>query len=54
MYIKADVTNQLPSNSKYFQTNVEYRNLFITHLNQSFIISSPFGRLLSYINDFST
>ena len=52
MYFKADNLDHLPSNSKDFQTNLQYRKFVINHLNQSFVISSPFGRLVSYIKAF--
>ena len=52
VYFEADDLDHLTSNGTGFQTNLEYRNLAINHLNQSFAISSPFGRLASYINAF--
>tara|TARA_Y100001968_G_scaffold279052_1_gene274749 strand:+ start:578 stop:763 length:186 start_codon:yes stop_codon:yes gene_type:complete len=52
VYFEADDLDQLPSNGKDFQTKLEYRNLLIKHLNQSFVISSPLGRLGSYIKAF--
>ncbi len=52
MYFEADDLEHLPSNGADFQTNNEYRNFAINHLNQSFVISSTFGRLVSYINAF--
>jgi len=52
VYFEADDLDHLPSNGTDFKTNLEYRNLAINHLNQSFIISSPFGRLVSYIKAF--
>ena len=52
MYFEADDLDHLPSNRTDFQANLEYRKLIINHLNQSFIISSPFGRLVSYIKAF--
>ena len=52
MYFDADNLDHLPSNGKDFHMNLEYRNFVINHLNQSFVISSPFGRLVSYVNAF--
>ena len=52
MYFEADDLNHLTSNGIDFKTNLEYRNFAINHLNQSFVISSPFGRLVSYIKAF--
>ena len=53
MYFGADDLDHLPNKGKDFQTNLEYRNFAINHLNQSFVISSPLGRLVSYIKAFS-
>ena len=52
MYLDADDLNRFPSNGSDFQTNVKYRKLVINHLNQSFVISSPVGRLVSFIKAF--
>ena len=52
VYFEADDLVHLQSNGKDFQTNLEYRNLVVNHLNQSFVISSPFGRLVSYLKAF--
>ena len=52
MYFEAGDHDQLPRKTKDFQTNLEYRNLAINHLNQSFVMSYPFGRLVSYIKAF--
>ena len=52
MYFEADDLEHLPSNGIDFQTNLKYRNSVINHLNQSLVISSPFGRLVSYIKAF--
>ncbi len=52
VYFDADDLDRLASNGPGFQTNLEYRNFAINHLNQSFVISSPFGRLASYIKAF--
>ena len=52
MYFEADDFDHLTSNGKDFKTNLEYRNFAINHLNQSFFISSPYGRLVSYIKAF--
>tara|TARA_Y100001968_G_scaffold91302_1_gene82150 strand:+ start:142 stop:402 length:261 start_codon:yes stop_codon:yes gene_type:complete len=52
VYFEPDDLDHLPINGTDFQTNLEYRNFVINHLNQSFVISSPFGRLVSYIKAF--
>ncbi|WP_413391011.1 hypothetical protein [Prochlorococcus marinus] len=52
VYFEADQHEHLTSNGTDFKTNIEYRHFAINHLNQSFAISSPFGRLVSYINAF--
>ena len=52
VYFEADDLDYLTSNGTDFQTNLEYRNFAITHINRSFVISSPFGRLFSYIKAF--
>ena len=52
MYFEADDLDHLTRNITDNQTNLEYRNSTINHLNQSFVISSPQGRLVSYINAF--
>ena len=52
MYFEANDLDHLPSNRSDFQTNLEYRNFVINHLNKSFLISSPWGRLVSYIKAF--
>ena len=52
VYFEADDLDHLTSNGTDYQTNLEYRNFAINHLNQSFVISSRFGRLVSYINAF--
>ena len=52
VYFEADDIDHLTSNGTAYQTNLEYRNFAINHLNQSFVISSRFGRLVSYINAF--
>ena len=44
-----EIKSELSINSKERQ---DYRNYVINHLNQSFLISSPFGRLISYIKAF--
>ena len=43
VYFEADDLDRLPSNGTDFQINLEYRNFVVNHLNQSFVISSPFG-----------
>ena len=52
MYFEADELEHLTSNGVDFQTNIKYRNTVINHLNQSLVISSPSGRLVSYIKAF--
>ena len=52
MYFEADDLDHMPSKGRDFQANLEYRKLIINHLNQSFVMSSPFGRLVSYIKAF--
>ena len=52
MYLGTDDLDHFPSSGKDFQTNLEYRNGVINHLNQSFVISSPMGRVVSYIKAF--
>ena len=52
MYFEGDELDHLSSKRTDFQTNLEYRHFAINHLNQSFVISSPFGRLVSYIKAF--
>ena len=52
MYFEANDLDHLKSNRSDFQTNLEYRNFAITHLNQSYVISSPLGRLVSNIKAF--
>ena len=52
MYFEADDLDPIPSNGRDFQANLEYRKFIINHLNQSFVMSSPFGRLVSYIKAF--
>ena len=52
MYFEADDLDHLTSNGTDYQADLEYRNFAINHLNQSFFISSPFGRLVSYIKAF--
>ena len=52
MYFEAGDLDDLPSNRTDFYTNLADRNFVINHLNQSFVISSPFGRLVSYIKAF--
>ena len=52
MYFEAYDHDHVISNGTDFQANLQYRNSVITHLNLSFVISSPFGRLVSYIKAF--
>ncbi len=52
MYFEADGLDHLTSNGKDLQANLEYRKLIINHLNQSFVMSSPFGMMVSYIKAF--
>ena len=52
MYFEADDLDHLTINGTDYQTNLECRKFAINHLNQSFVISSPCGRLVSYIKAF--
>tara|TARA_Y100001968_G_C19116344_1_gene599724 strand:+ start:136 stop:321 length:186 start_codon:yes stop_codon:yes gene_type:complete len=52
VYFEADDIDHFPSNAKDFQTDLKYKNFVIDHLNRSFVISSPFGRFVSYIKAF--
>ena len=52
MYFEVDDLDHLKSNGTDYQTNLEYRNFAINHLNQSLFISSPYGRMVSYIKAF--
>ena len=52
MYFEVDDFEHFPSKGKDFQSNLEYKNFLINHLNQSFVISSPYGRLVSFIKAF--
>ena len=52
MYFEVDDLEHLPSKGTDFESNLEYKNFVINHLNQSFFISSPYGRLVSYIKAF--
>ena len=52
MYFDTDDLDHLQSNRKDLHTNLEDRNFVINHLNKSFIISSPSGRLFSYLKAF--
>jgi hypothetical protein len=52
VYFEADDLEHLPRNGTDFDTNLEYRTFAINHLNQSFVVSSPLGRLVSYIKAF--
>ena len=52
MYFEADDLDHLHSNRKDSQQKLDYRNFVINHLNQSYVISSPIGRLVSYIKAF--
>ena len=49
---EANDLDQLSSHRKGFLNKVEYRNYVIQHLNKSLFISSPFGRLFSYLKAF--
>jgi len=52
VYFEVDDLDHLPIKGTDFQSNQEYKNFVINHLNQSFFISSPYGRLVSYIKAF--
>ena len=52
MYLDANELDQLSSQTKEFLYKVQYRSYVIKHLNKSLFISSPLGRLVSYIKAF--
>jgi len=52
VYFEVDDLEHLPSKGTDFESNLEYKNFVINHLNRSFVISSPYGRLFSYIKAF--
>ena len=52
MYFDANDLDELSIHRKEVLNKQEYRSYFIKHLNQSLIVSSPFGRLVSYIKAF--
>ena len=52
VYLEVEDLDHLPIKGTDFQSNQEYKNFVINHLNQSFVISSPYGRLVSYIKAF--
>ena len=52
MYLDADDLEQLSSYRREFKKKGEDRNHVVCHLNKSLLISSPFGRFVSYINAF--
>ena len=52
MYFEANDLDHITINGTDFQANLQDRNIAINHLNQSFLISSPLGRLVSYIKAF--
>ena len=52
LYFEADDLDHLSSNGTDCKANLNYRNFAINHLNQSFLISSPFVRLASYVKGF--
>ena len=52
MYFDDIELDQLSSHRTEFLNKRDYRNHVIKHLNQSLFISSPFGRLVSYIKAF--
>ena len=52
MYFDANGLDQFSRNSRKYEKTIEYRNYVIDHLNQSLIVSSPIGRLNSYIKAF--
>ncbi len=49
MYFEANDLDKCSSHRKEFINKGEYRSFVINHLNQSLFVSSPFGRLVSYI-----
>ena len=52
MYFEANDLDQISSQGKNFIIKGENRNHLIRHLNQSLFISSPIGRMFSYIKAF--
>ena len=52
MYFEANDLDQLQSNGLDSHPDLEYINLVIHQLDQSYVISSPFGKLVSYIKAF--
>tara|TARA_B100000700_G_scaffold311662_1_gene394229 strand:- start:2106 stop:2291 length:186 start_codon:yes stop_codon:yes gene_type:complete len=52
VYFEANDLDQISSRGKIFINKGEYRNYLIKHLNQSLFISSPVGRIFSYIKAF--
>ena len=52
VYLEANGLDQFSKNARESEKTIEYRNYVIDHLNQSLIVSSPIGRLNSYIKAF--
>ena len=52
MYFDADSLDPISNNRRVFRKKSCYRESFVDHLNQSLFISSPVGRLNSYIKAF--
>ena len=52
VYFDANDLDQVSIHREEISTKIEYRNYVINHLNKALFISSPFGRLFSYIKAF--
>ena len=52
MYFDADRLDPIYNNRRVFRKKSGYRDYLVDHLNQSLFISSPVGRLNSYIKAF--
>ena len=52
MYFDADSLDTSSNNRRVFRKKIVYRYYLVDHLNQSLFISSPVGRLNSYIKAF--
>ena len=52
VYFSANEPEELSSYSKEFFNKIVYRKDVIKHLNQSLFVSSPLGRLASFIKAF--
>ena len=52
MYFDADSLYPISNNRRVFRKNSSNREYLVDHLNQSLFVSSPVGRLNSYIKAF--